>query len=99
MDEKKNEAQTPAAPRSAEYAPPHLVTVGRIVHFYEDAKRVRRGEPHAALVAAVVDDKGTATLAVFGDGEMFGGQLVVRRENVPHSDKPAAGRWSWQPRV
>lgn len=102
MNEKKNDetpATSPAAPRSSEYAPPHTVTVGRIVHFYEDARRLRSKAPHAALVAAVLDADGTCTLAVFGCGEMFGGQLVVRRERVPYSEKPAAGRWSWQPRV
>lgn len=67
-------------------------TVGRIVHFHDDET------PHAALVAAVNDD-GTCTLAVFGCGVAFGGQVVVRREHVPFSELPRRDHWTWPPRA
>lgn len=95
----RDEQRSPAAPRSTPYDPPHLVTVGRVVHFYDDELRVRRRKPHAAIVAAVDEASETCTLVVFGCGVAFGGALLARRDSVAYSEKPAAGRWSWQPRV
>lgn len=63
-------------------------TLGRIVHFTG-----AEGGPMAALIVRV-NDNDSVNLEVYGP---FG--LNVHRQDVPFSDSPTPGCWSWPPRV
>lgn len=66
-------------------------TVGRVVHYREDAD----AEPLAAVVAAVGED-GTVSLGVFTvNGTVQGVREVAHEDDA----EPGACRWSWPPKA
>lgn len=66
-------------------------TVGRVVHYREDAD----AEPLAATVAAVADD-GSLALGVFTvNGTVQGVREVLHEDDAA----PDACRWSWPPKA
>lgn len=75
-------------------------TVGRIVHYMNlgDKDGKYPPETQAALITKVVvpvpgDGHPVVSLAIFYPTGLF------FRDNVPFSEEPARGHWSWPPRV
>jgi len=83
-------------------------TVGRVVHFHPwlgepntsnlneyNLTGCKDPGPYAALVVAVGGEEGTV-LTVFPPS---GPMIEVRLRNVPFSEEPKGGHWTWPPRV
>lgn len=76
-------------------------TVGRIVHYYSKPTGRRLDEPRAAMITRVVGDDGRVLLHVYpvhlgGDDAPH---LAGPTDEVPYSEQPSAGCWSWPPRI
>jgi hypothetical protein len=82
-------------------------TVGRVVHYYfaSNAKGVPYHGPYAAVVCATSAEndrlKGdlVATLKVFDPPDSGSGKGADHYFTANYSEAPAAGCWSWPPRV
>jgi hypothetical protein len=70
-------------------------SVGRIVHFYQQNTDEN---PIPALVIGVYDDSGKVDLTVFGRSR-FAEPTTMPGIDVPYSEAPKKGHWSWPPRV
>lgn len=72
-------------------------TISRWVHFHPQTTDTHKGKPRpgpvAALVVNVLPSGNVDLQAFYRDG------TIGFRQDVPHSETPAPGRWSWPPRV
>lgn len=70
------------------------VSVGRVVHYFSyNMPATCTPEPRAAIVTAVTPDGERVHLTVLEkNGFAF-------KHHVQYSEEPAAGTWSWPPRV
>lgn len=82
-------------------------TVGRIVHFYLDLSERYVGIdplPLPAIIirakeAQVIQDKKVKRLPVMEvDLQVFGLDERAGFENIPYSEQPLKGHWTWPPR-
>ena len=71
------------------------VTVGRTVHYhsYHAAPGAAPSTPKAAIVTGVAQDGERVHLVVLEKSGM------VFKHHISYSEEPAAGCWSWPPRV
>lgn len=71
-------------------------TVGRSVHYHRDTAD-KSIHVEAAIITAIDENTGAISLAIFST--MEGDAPVWSKKNVPCSETPAPGCWSWPPRV
>ena len=76
--------------------PPSVsITIGRIVHFYDEARGEKLIGPFAALVTDVYEDFiGAADLRVYHRNKADDCDVL----GVQFSTIPKAGHWTWPPR-
>jgi hypothetical protein len=75
-------------------------TVGRAVHYYPDDESVAEENPTHATITSTrggVSGHGVSLTLMPAPGA-FNGRQLVQCEDVPESDAPAVGHWTWPPR-
>lgn len=76
---------------------PQKPSVGRIVHYYDGL--TAKEPPNAAIVCAI-NDNGTVDLYVLPPHIWKDEHDRAHyEENVPYSETPKIGCWTWPPRV
>lgn len=68
-------------------------TIGRIVHYHVDPQDDSNLEAQAAIITAVPRGGTDVDLTVFPPRTDF-----VTLADVPYSEQPRGGHWSWPPR-
>ena len=92
----------PDAPAAEKPTPDPLTGLvrGRIVHYHPTSYEARWSDPGPwAAIVTKVGDGGVCTLNLhLPEPVPVGGDPVCRKKDVPFSETPADGHWSWPPR-
>ena len=93
------ETALPEAGIPARFLGPQLVR-GRIVHYQPTSYEAKWSDPGPwAAIVTRVGDGGVCTLNLhLPEPVPVGGDPVCRKKDVPFSETPADGHWSWPPR-